>query len=120
MTLTVIVADDSTLGRKQVLRALPQDWDAQIHQARNGQEVLDALRAGADLLLLDLTMPDYTGFDVLQMMRDEGIACPAFVVSADVQPRAIERAKELGALTFIEKPVDAEKLQNELAAHGFR
>ncbi|SDF41233.1 response regulator receiver protein [Limimonas halophila] len=120
MTLSVIVADDSTLGRKQVMRALPADWDAEVRQAKNGEETLAAVRQGADLLFLDLTMPDYTGFDVLQMMGDEGIVCPTFVVSADVQPRAIERAKGLGALTFVEKPVDAEKLQAALAEHGFR
>jgi len=120
MTLSVIVADDSTLGRKQVLRALPADWDAEVRQAKNGEETLAALREGADLLFLDLTMPDHTGFDVLQMMGDEGIACPTFVVSADVQPRAMERAKELGAVSFIEKPVNVETLQARLAEHGFR
>lgn len=119
MTLSVVVADDSTLGRKQVLRAFPEDWDASVRQAKNGEQVMEAVREGADLLFLDLTMPDYTGFDVLQMMGDEGVLCPTIVVSADIQPRAIERAKELGALTFVEKPVDAERLVATLKEHGF-
>ncbi len=120
MTVSVLVADDSKFARRQLLRTLPEGWDADVRHAKDGQEALDGFRERQpDLLFLDLTMPDVDGFQVLETLSQEFEHYNVIVISADVQPKAVERATELGALAFIKKPVDGEELTNVLGQHGF-
>ena len=120
MGINVLVVDDSAMSRKLTIRALPEGWDATIHQASGGEEALQAYREGkADLMMLDLTMPGMSGFDVLEVLRADGLNCFVVVVSADVQPGARERALDLGAMAFVQKPVQADELQGVLSQYGF-
>jgi len=120
MSLSVLVTDDSRFARKQVIRALPEALNAEVRQATNGEEALEAFRAQApDLMFLDLTMPNLDGFQVLEKLGQEVESFRVIVISADVQPKAVARVQELGALDFIKKPVDAEELTSVLKKHGF-
>ena len=66
MPIPVTIADDSALSRKTIKRALPEDWDITIHEAKNGVEALDAVHAGlAEVLFLDLQMPQMDGFEAV-------------------------------------------------------
>ncbi|WP_434456279.1 response regulator [Stutzerimonas urumqiensis] len=116
--LSLLICDDSGLARKQLVRALPADWDVQISQASQGRQALERLRQGGiDLLLLDLTMDEMDGFQVLQALRDEAFRCPVIVVSADIQEEAVRRVLDLGALAFLKKPVDPVQLRQTLVSH---
>ncbi|WP_019936714.1 response regulator [Bordetella sp. FB-8] len=118
MPLPIVIADDSLLARKVMTKALPQDWDVDITYAMNGREALQACRDGkAKVMFLDLTMPDMTGFQVLEALQREDIKPLVIVVSADVQPIARERVRELGASAFIAKPVMQEALLPILKEH---
>mgnify|MGYP000880736178 FL=1 len=104
------------MARKQLIRALPAEWPVSITQVSNGEEAMQVLRQGlVEVMLLDLTMPVMDGFEVLAALRDEGIRCKVIVVSGDVQEEAIRRVSELGALAFIKKPADPEKLRETLS-----
>lgn len=119
MTVSILVVDDSPMARKMLIRALPPEWDIQITQAGSGVDALAAYRAGqVDVMFLDLTMPEMDGYQVLETLRREDLNCLVIVVSADVQDRAQERVRELGAIAFIKKPVDAEKIQTVLREYG--
>jgi CheY-like chemotaxis protein len=115
----VVVADDSTLARKQLIKTLPADWEVTVREAKDGQQALEAFDADARLLFLDLTMPEMDGFQVLERLGADDGAGAVIVVSADIQPKAVEKVKELGALAFLRKPVDAEELQQVLTEQGF-
>lgn len=120
MALPVLVADDSAMSRKLIIRAFPDDWDAVVHQAADGDEALAQAEAHqVRLMFLDLTMPGTDGFSVLTGIRERGLDVFVVVVSADVQPRAEEHAAELGAAAFLRKPLDADELRGLLAEHGF-
>lgn len=41
MALPVLVADDSSLARKLLINALPDDWDVEVTQASNGAQALE-------------------------------------------------------------------------------
>jgi CheY-like chemotaxis protein len=70
MPLPIVIADDSLLARKVLTRALPPDWDVEISYATNGREALEHYRAGrASVMFLDLTMPDMTGYQVLDALQ---------------------------------------------------
>ena len=119
MTTPIVICDDSSFARKQLARALPGGWDIDIRFAANGQEALDAIRAGqADLLFLDLNMPVMDGYQVLETIRREDLPTLCLVVSGDIQPEARKRVMQLGALDFIRKPVTTEKIREILTSYG--
>ncbi len=118
MALPVIVCDDSQMARKQLIRALPSDWAVDITQCVNGAEALEALRAGKGrVMFLDLTMPVLDGYQTLQAMRDEHLSCSVIVVSGDVQEQAVTRVMQLGALAFMQKPIEKDDLLALLNEH---
>ncbi|WPP00549.1 response regulator [Pseudomonas sp. HR96] len=107
----LLICDDSGMARKQLLRALPQDWAVSVTQATNGQEGLEAIRrAQGQVVLLDLTMPVMDGYQLLEAVRAEGHRSRIIVVSGDVQDEAVRRVMELGALAFLKKPVAPDDL----------
>ena len=119
MPMQVTIADDSALSRKIIARSLPEEWKISITNATNGREALEAYRAGkADLLLLDLNMPEIDGYQVMETLRTEDLNAFVIVVSADIQPRAQERARALGAMAFVSKPIDAFQLNGVLKDFG--
>ena len=69
-------------------------------------------------MLLDLTMPVMDGFEVLEALQREGLKPFVIVISADVQPKAQERVKELGAVAFLKKPIKTDEITQVLKEHG--
>ncbi|WP_375177832.1 response regulator [Marinobacter mobilis] len=108
MKTRILICDDSALARKQMARALPQGFDTNVTFASHGKEALELLRAGeADLMFLDLNMPEMDGYEVLEHVRKEDLPILTIVVSGDIQPEARERVRKLGAIDFIKKPTEA-------------
>ncbi|HQW19588.1 MAG TPA: response regulator [Rhodocyclaceae bacterium] len=119
MTVSVLVVDDSPMARKMLMRSLPENWDIEVTQVGSGAEAIAAYRTGKiDVMFLDLTMPEMDGYQVLETLRKEDLNCLVIVVSADIQPRAQERVLGLGAISFIKKPVDAQKVEAILKEYG--
>ncbi|MBU1620013.1 MAG: response regulator [Gammaproteobacteria bacterium] len=115
MVAAVLICDDSNLARKQMARALPAQWQQNIQFAGHGGEALDILqRQPIDLLFLDLNMPILDGYQVLAAIQQQQIQVKTIVVSGDIQPEARERVLSYGALDFIKKPVDQQKLNHVL------
>ncbi len=107
------------MARKQVQRALPETWDVSVTFAANGREGLQAIREGkGEVVLLDLTMPEMDGYEVLDCVRREGLKSLIIVISADIQPQARERVIQAGALELIKKPINKEKLDDVLRTFG--
>ena len=107
MATSIIICDDSSLARKQMARALPEGWDAEITFAKDGAEGLAALKAGkGEILFLDLNMPVMDGYQLLETLQGTDLNPMVIVVSGDVQPEAHKRVLGLGAREFIKKPVD--------------
>jgi chemotaxis protein CheY-P-specific phosphatase CheC/DNA-binding NarL/FixJ family response regulator len=119
MSIPLLICDDSNMARKQVARSLPDGWDVDITFATNGEEGIEAIKAGkGDVLLLDLNMPIMDGYQVLEAIVKEDLPTMVIVISGDIQPEAHQRVTSLGALDFIQKPVNKEKLTDILSAYG--
>jgi len=119
MTTQVLICDDSSFARKQMARALPDNWDIEINYASNGIEALDLIRQNkGDILFLDLNMPVMDGYQTLEGIRGEDLPTMTIVVSGDIQPEAMTRVKKLGALEFIKKPVDGIIISQILSDFG--
>lgn len=119
MATSVLICDDSNMARKQMARALPDNWPTEITFAKNGQEAIDIIKQGGqELMFLDLTMPVMDGYQTLEAIKNNDLPIMVIVVSGDIQPEARERVKKLGAIDFVKKPVDKEKIQNVLQDYG--
>lgn len=107
MTIRLLIADDHELIREGLRYALAnQQAITIVAEAVNGNETLAWARQGGwDVLLLDLTMPDRDGFDVLQELSDDD-AMPSggiLVYSNHDRPDFHLRAQQLGARGFLHK-----------------
>ena len=119
MTTSVLICDDSGFARKQMVRSIPSDWDVEINYAENGDQAMALIEQGkAEVMFLDLNMPTCDGYQTMRLIKERDLPTVVIVVSGDVQPEAKARALKMGALDFICKPVDKNKLGETLNQFG--
>ena len=119
MPTKLLICDDSNMARKQLARSLPDGWDVELSFATNGVEGVEAIKAGkGDVLLLDLNMPVMDGYQVLEAILAQDLPTLTIVISGDIQPEAHQRVTSLGALGFIQKPVNKDILTEVLSSYG--
>ena len=117
--MRVLIVDDSKIARMQAKKALPPACQGELVEVSDGLQALDACRAGSfDLMLLDLTMPQMNGYQVLEAIQDLPGRPPVVVMSADIQPKAKERVLSLGALGLVPKPANPAALRELLEQAG--
>ncbi len=108
----VLIAEDDAPMRKLIVHCLAGD-DYEIEEAHDGRETLEILRKQrVDALVLDLIMPDLSGWDVLQKRtEDERLRqIPVIVVSGRRGPD-IARAVAFGISGLLPKPFEAGDLR---------
>jgi DNA-binding response OmpR family regulator len=94
-----------------MLRMAFEDEGHEVVVAADGRIALERLREDEpDVVVLDMMMPVIDGLGVLEAKRDEGETTPVIVVSARSDPRDSRRALELGAVEYVVKPFDLDRL----------
>lgn len=103
--IRALVVDDEPLARSNLRVLLRKDSEIEvIGECGSGAEALVVIRAeNPDLLFLDVQMPEYDGFDVLEMLGGD---LPAVVVFVTAYDQFALRAFEAGALDYLLKPFD--------------
>jgi DNA-binding NtrC family response regulator len=110
----VLVVDDESDIRES-LEALLNMEGYSVDLAQNAAEGLHQMQSrGYDLVLLDLMMPDRSGMDVLQEVRERDRETPIFMITAYGSVEAAVKALKLGANDYFSKPWDNEKLLIEM------
>ena len=105
----VLVEDDAQLG--DAIRGALEHQSYAVTWLRNGREATQALRdQSADLVLLDLGLPDKDGLDVLAEARRGGIKTPVLVMTARDALETRIRGLDLGADDYLIKPFHLEEL----------
>jgi DNA-binding response OmpR family regulator len=107
----VLLVEDNE-GASGALRVL---FEATGHRVTVAATVSEAVRVirdtHPDLVLLDLTLPDGDGFDVVQGVDDAGVQRPPFAaVTGHDDPAIVARCKELGMVAVLVKPVPPREL----------
>jgi FixJ family two-component response regulator len=69
-----------------------------------------------DCIVLDLEMPDVTGFNVLERLANSETRIPVVILTGCDTPEARRRAKAAGVVAFLCKPVDYQALLDAIAA----
>jgi two-component system LytT family response regulator/two-component system response regulator LytT len=115
MTLQVLVVDDEQLAREELVFLLQQHDDVEVAgTAANGIEALGLVEdLEPDLVLLDIQMPQLTGFDVARQLVARGSRAEVVFVTA-YDRHALE-AFEVNAVDYLLKPVDPARLEQALA-----
>jgi DNA-binding response OmpR family regulator len=113
----VLVIDDEAMIRKTVRLACEKEGYA-VQEAENGADALakvDSFRP--DIILLDLMLPDISGFDVCRDIRRSGTKVPILILSAKTEEIDVVVGLEIGADDYIVKPFRPRELLARIAAH---
>lgn len=110
---TVLVVDDASLVRLYY-RSILEDAGFNVVEAMNGLEALEKLLiCAADLLIVDVNMPQMDGFTFLDRLRQKELplsSIPALVTSTESQQKDFDAARAAGANFYLVKPIDRERL----------
>lgn len=120
----ILMAEDDSDDRLLVQEAMTEShWEGDVHFVENGEELLDYLDKKGEfsppaaapkpgLILLDLNMPKMDGKEVIAKIRQhpEFRKIPVVVLTTSKADTDIEEVYELGANSFITKPVQFESL----------
>jgi two-component system, LytTR family, response regulator len=101
--IRVLVVDDEPLARSNLLHSLRKRNDVQIlGECESSSVALETIRRDRpDLVFLDVRMPEYDGFDILEML---GADAPPAVIFVTAYDQYALKAFETGALDYLLKP----------------
>lgn len=130
-SVEIVYAEDSPTDAEVTIRAFRKaNLGNRLVWLKDGQEVLEYLfgsnaavqrgRRLPRLLLLDLKMPKVDGLEVLRVVRasPNARALPVVILTSSAEESDLVRSYELGVNSYIVKPVDFHKLQEEVARLG--
>ncbi len=108
----LLVVDDSEIDRAILVNILSEEFD--ILETDNGYraiELVTQLRHEIDAIMLDISMPLISGFDVLRLIKNHGIEnIPVFLISAEATRDNVVKASEFNVAEFIGKPYEREDI----------
>lgn len=113
--MKVLVADDSKAMRMIVLRTLRQAGVkvTEVCEAEDGADALEKVPGFApDVILSDWNMPNMSGIEFLEALRERGLNIPFGFVTSETTPAMRERAIEAGAAFMIAKPFTPEQFED--------
>lgn len=109
----VLYIEDNLANVSLVRRILSEREGVELVPAMQGRLGVELGREHRpDLVLLDLHLPDISGCEVLQQLREEPAtnATPVVIVSADATPGQVQRLLNAGALAYLTKPIEVAAL----------
>jgi two-component system KDP operon response regulator KdpE len=111
----ILVVDDEVLVAGFLRDALTEMGYA-VAVAAAGADALNRVTEDVpDLVLLDLTLPDMPGFEVLKRLRARSSTLPVVIVSGSIDPLMLETAIARGAVDVLTKPFELERLSQVVA-----
>jgi two-component system, NarL family, nitrate/nitrite response regulator NarL len=114
----IVVADDHAIVRNGLKRLLETDPRySVVGEAKNGREAIRVTRAlRPDLLLLDVSMPELTGLDMLKELPPDLRDTKVVVLTASVERSTMHKALQHGARGVVLKTADPEILFGAIEA----
>jgi len=109
MQRQILCIEDNISNLTLVEEILKDESGIVLHSTKNGQNGLDFAREFLpEVILLDLHLPDISGWDILSQLKSDGRTkdIPVIVVSADATARQIARSMAAGAHAYLTKPID--------------
>jgi two-component system, NarL family, invasion response regulator UvrY len=109
--MNVLVVDDHAVVRSGFARLFSERPEASVRYATTGQEALRLAREICpDVIILDLDMPDVSGFALLKRLRIEVKGARILIVTMYADLAYVDRAMEMGATGYVTKNAAPEEL----------
>jgi DNA-binding response OmpR family regulator len=111
----LIVDDDTSMGQTLADMVGLFDWNTQV--VTSPRAAIESLQRNVpSLILLDLNMPGVDGMEVCRFIKRDPIAgeTPVVFVTAEDDPGTKAKAREAGAMDYLVKPVDIDRLEEIL------
>ena len=113
----VLVVDPDAATRREVRAACEQDG-YQVLEGEGGAEALRQVeQAHPNLILLEVTLPDGSGFDICRELRKMDPAVPVIMMSTRSDEIDVVVALEIGADDYVSKPLRLRELVARMTAH---
>jgi CheY-like chemotaxis protein len=116
------VDDDEEMSR--AIGLMLQMLDCDVTAFNNVRAAAQMFASGRkpDLLILDINMPEVTGLDMVEFLRrrPDTKDLPIVMLSSEAGDTMVDRAMELGADSYVMKPVTIEELDKAMAAAFYK
>ncbi|GJL37550.1 DNA-binding response regulator [Enterobacter hormaechei] len=111
----ILVVDDD-ISHCTILQALLQGWGYRVESAHNGMHALEQVRQHVfDLVLCDIRMTEMDGIETLKEIKILNPSIPVLIMTAYSSVDTAVEALKSGALDYLIKPLDFDKLQQTLS-----
>ena len=112
MSIRVVLVEDQMLVRQGIRSLLALDSSVEVvAECDDGAQVVNTLTAtSADIVLMDIRMPEMTGIDALRAMRDHNIDTPVIMLTTFDDHDLVTQAMQSGAKGYLLKDVSLETL----------
>jgi CheY-like chemotaxis protein len=121
MSVSILVVDDEPDVPdmfRQRFRREARAGTYVLHFAASGEDALDQLSDGVEpeliVILSDINMPGMDGLELLRQVKQQRPELPVMMVTAYGDDERRRRATEYGAMEFVTKPVDFDRLKEQL------
>jgi DNA-binding response OmpR family regulator len=114
----LVIEDETPVAMMMAFLLNRVGYDVTV--AKSGQQGIElATRQRFDLITLDLNLPDIKGFEICRQLKEQPLSCDTSIVFVTGQPQAEnrQRAFELGAVDYIEKPFEMSDFIFRIATH---
>lgn len=111
MAKKVLIVDDATFMRIKLRDILEKNGYEVVGEAENGVQAVDRYKElSPDIVTLDITMPEMDGIEALKQIKGHDADAKVLMCSAMGQQSMVMDAIRAGALDFIVKPFDTERV----------
>lgn len=113
-TTAILLVEDDLINQKVITEILKKQ-NYQVSVADNGVSALmEIAKSKFDIILSDVNMPEFDGFQLLNYMNEKGIKIPVVFMTSRLDKKSELHGLELGAVEYIRKPVSAALLKLKL------
>jgi two-component system, cell cycle response regulator len=116
MKAKILLVDDEP-HNLVILKIYLSSLGYDLYEVNCGEEALNMVdTVRPDLILLDVMLPDITGFEVCRILHEkDGFSTPIILLSANIQPEAVKHGLNSGAVAYMNKPFEFDLLEQEMA-----
>jgi DNA-binding response OmpR family regulator len=112
--MKILVVDDSTINNILLQNYLEEN-NFDVVTALNGPDAIDIIRKDTiDLVLLDVMMPEFSGFDFLKYLKTNNLSVPVIIITANADMEYKEQSFALGAKEYLNKPIQFIELKDKI------
>ncbi len=111
----ILVVDDSATSRAILRACMPKNGEYELYDANDEDTALQQVeKISPQICVMDYNMPGKTGTEIAESILSTGYAAKFVLMTANMQQGVVDRAKALGFVAFVEKPVTPEKVSQIL------